>query len=53
VEEIWDSIVAEQESFAVTEAQRDELDRRLESYRTSPATGTPWEDVKKGFRPEK
>ena len=46
VEEIWDSIVAEQGSLEVTETQRDELDRRLQSLKDSPNTGTSWEDIK-------
>lgn len=46
VEEIWDSIVAEQESLEVTEAQQRELDRRLETYKCSPEAGSSWEEVK-------
>ncbi|MGO9570184.1 MAG: addiction module protein [Desulfomonilaceae bacterium] len=46
VQEIWDSIVADQESLPITEAQRDELDRRLEAYRTAPQEGASWEEVK-------
>ncbi len=33
VEDIWDSIAAEQGVLAVTPEQREELDRRLEAYR--------------------
>lgn len=33
VEDIWDSIAAEQEALSLTEAQRQEFDRRLERYR--------------------
>lgn len=50
VEDIWDSIVAAPESLPVTEAQRQELDRRLEAYREDPATVTPWHEVKKRIR---
>ncbi len=46
VEEIWDSIAAEQESLAVTEAQKEELDRRLDAYYASPDEGASWEEVK-------
>lgn len=46
VQEIWDSIVADQESLPITEAQRDELDKRLRAYRTAPEEGSPWEEVK-------
>ncbi len=47
VEEIWDSIVADQESLELTEAQKRELDRRLEAYQASPEEGSSWEDVKR------
>ncbi|RJP41936.1 MAG: addiction module protein [Phycisphaerales bacterium] len=41
VENIWDSIVAEQEGVPIPPAQRDELDRRLERYRIDRDRGTP------------
>lgn len=34
VEEIWDTIAAENEAFELTDAQKRELDRRLEWART-------------------
>jgi putative addiction module component (TIGR02574 family) len=46
VEQIWDGIAAEQEAIPLTPAQAAELDRRLESYRQSPAAGASWEEVK-------
>lgn len=46
VEEIWDSIAADQESIEVTEAQRNELDRRLDGYQASPEGGCSWDEVK-------
>lgn len=46
VEEIWDSIAAEQESMEVTAAQRSELDRRLAFHSISPDEGRTWEDIK-------
>ena len=52
VEQIWDSIVAEQESLKVTKAQQDELDRRLEAYQASPNPGANWEDVKARLQSE-
>ena len=33
VQDIWDSVAAEQGAIPVTEGQRRELDRRLEAYR--------------------
>lgn len=46
VEDIWDSIAAIPQPLPLTEAQRDELDRRLEHYREHPEDGSPWEEVK-------
>jgi putative addiction module component (TIGR02574 family) len=46
-EDLWDSISQQQEELPLTEAQQQELDRRLESYKQNPANGSSWEDVKK------
>lgn len=46
VEEIWDSIVAEEEMPELTEQQKAELDRRLESYRKNPDESVTWASVK-------
>ena len=46
IEEIWDSIEAEQEMLELTEEQKTELDRRLESYRKNPDESVTWESVK-------
>ena len=46
VGEIWDGIAAEQESLEVTEAQRIELRRRLDEYRSSREKGSSWESIK-------
>ena len=50
LEELWDSISAEQESFGLTREQRDELDRRVADYYSSPNDGCSWEDVKNRIR---
>ena len=39
VEEIWDSIAQENGCFELTDAQKRELDRRLESFRANPSQG--------------
>jgi len=45
VEEIWDSIADNPESVPVTQAQKDELDRRVKGI--SPTTqGSTWPEVK-------
>ncbi len=46
IEQIWDSIAAEQESLPLTQAQKDELDRRLAAYEADPTAGSTWEEVK-------
>ncbi len=46
VGEIWDSIAEERGEFELTDAQRDEIDRRLASYRANPDMAIPWEVVK-------
>ena len=46
VEEIWDSIAAVPEAVHLTEAQRRELDSRLEAHRRNPGEGSPWCDVR-------
>lgn len=49
-EDIWDSIAANPESLALTDAERQELDRRLESYARNPDEGVSWDDLKKQVR---
>jgi len=46
VEDIWDSIVAEEQSVPVTDAQRLELRRRLAAHRAHPEGAVSWEDAK-------
>lgn len=49
VEEIWDSIAEDNEYFELTEVQRQELDRRLDSFRANPSQGRTWEEIKAEF----
>lgn len=46
VEDLWDSIAAEQESIPVTDAQMEELRRRLEEHEADPDSATPWTEVR-------
>jgi putative addiction module component (TIGR02574 family) len=48
--EIWDSMAAVPEAIALTEAQKAELDRRLDAYHENPTTGSPWPVVRKPNR---
>jgi putative addiction module component (TIGR02574 family) len=53
VEEIWDTIAEENQAFELTDAQKREFDRRLESARSNPdqgrALGRTWEAIKAEF----
>jgi putative addiction module component (TIGR02574 family) len=46
VEAIWDSIASESGRPALTEAQQQELERRLAAHTASPEEVVPWEEVK-------
>jgi len=46
VQDLWDSIAAAPESVRLSEAQRDELDSRLEGYHRNPEIGSAWQEVK-------
>ena len=43
---IWDSIAEVPEAVPLSEADRAELDRRLEAYYRDPKAGQPWSEVK-------
>lgn len=49
VQEIWDSVAAEGPP-QLTDAQRQELDRRAAEDEAEPDDGIPWEDVKASAR---
>lgn len=46
IEDIWDSIDVDFEQIPLSEAQKQELDRRLASYQDLKHQGSTWEDVK-------
>ncbi len=39
VEDLWDSIAADQQAMPLTDEQRDELNRRLDAYKTDKNRG--------------
>jgi putative addiction module component (TIGR02574 family) len=47
VEDIWDSIATAAPPPSLSDAQRAELDRRLESHRENPQAGTSWPQLRK------
>ncbi len=46
VEAIWDGITSEPGQPELTEAQQEELERRLAAHKASPEDVVPWEEVK-------
>ena len=45
-EDLWDSISEAPEVLSLTDAQREELHRRLEAYRFEPDATIPWEALR-------
>ena len=45
LERLWDSLAATPEAIPLTEAQREELDRRLDDLEADGAVGIPWDEV--------
>ena len=45
-EDLWDSILTTPAAVRVSEAQQQELDRRLEEYHQNPMQGSSWEHMK-------
>jgi putative addiction module component (TIGR02574 family) len=50
LEELWDSLSATPEGVPLTNAQRVELDRRLDELDREGPTGIPWEEVVRRIR---
>jgi len=44
--ELWESAESSEDGWILTEAQRAELDRRLEEYERDPDAGVDWEDLR-------
>lgn len=45
-EDLWDSILSNPESLAVTESQKQILDERLEKHQAAPEDASSWQAVK-------
>ena len=45
LEELWDSLSQNPELIPITDAQRDELDRRLDELDREGPVGIPWDEV--------
>jgi putative addiction module component (TIGR02574 family) len=50
VEDIWDSIAAEEPEVELTDEMKRELDRRIEAADANPGAGSSWEEVKARLR---
>ena len=50
IEELWDSLNEKPESVPLTNAQREELDRRLDDLEHSGPKGIPWKQVLQEIR---
>lgn len=50
VEEIWDSISDQPDSWTLSPEQRAELKRRAAAHRDNPDDGLTWDEVKAGLR---
>ncbi|MFA5804890.1 MAG: addiction module protein [Melioribacteraceae bacterium] len=48
-EEIWDSVAEENKSFVLSSSQKEELERRLESFNQNPNAGRNWEEIRSEF----
>ncbi|MBI1903465.1 MAG: addiction module protein [Planctomycetia bacterium] len=46
VQDLWDSIAAEQQGFELSPERKAELNRRLAAYRADRNPGSPWQEVK-------
>ncbi|MEH1770266.1 addiction module protein [Nostoc sp.] len=45
-EDLWDSILTDTNAVTLSEEQKQELDRRLETHLQNPNQGSSWEEVK-------
>ena len=50
LEEVWNSLSATPEAVPLTNAQREELDRRLDELDREGPTGLPWDEVVRRIR---
>ena len=46
VEEIWDSLGSQADGLPLSDAQRQDLARRIAAYEADPKAGSTWEEVK-------
>ena len=52
IEELWESLADSEKHLPLTDAQRQELDRRLDEVDRGEAPGIPWDEVLSRIRAE-
>lgn len=52
-EDIWDTIVSAQDELPLPDAQRTEIDRRLQAYRDDPQPSATWQEVRQRIQGQK
>jgi len=50
IEEIWDTIAADEEQSPLSEALKEELDRRIADMESNPDDEMTWDEVKASIR---
>ena len=50
LQRLWDELATEPDSIELTDAQRTELERRLEDHRQNPGDGISWESLRTSLR---
>lgn len=50
LEQLWESLRANPDSIPLTDAQRNELDRRLDDLEREGPQGIPWDEVVRNIR---
>jgi putative addiction module component (TIGR02574 family) len=50
VECLWDQIGASPESLPIADWQKEELDKRKQTYEANPGSGIAWEDAQERIR---
>jgi putative addiction module component (TIGR02574 family) len=53
VQDLWDRIAGHPENVPVTEAQKEELERRLAAHDADPGSSLSWEEVQGRLRLQK
>ena len=46
VQDIWDTIVEERDALPLSDAEREELDRRVAEYDRDPSAAKTWSEVR-------